>query len=100
VTNNAGPTFAVLLWARPGLSAEASAYEDEVLPLLAEHGGELVQRLRSSTDDNDRPVEIQTIAFADDAAYAAYMADPRRTELAVERDRVIARTELIPVAFV
>lgn len=99
MTESAGPTFAVLLWARPGLEAEASAYEDKVLPLLAEHGGELVQRLRRSTDDAERPVEIQTIRFASDAAFEAYMADPRRTELAADRDRVIARTELIPVEF-
>ena len=97
MTNGAGPTFAVLLWARPGMAAEVSAYEDKVLPLLAEHGGELVARLRSSAGRAEHPVEIQTIGFVSDAAYAAYMADPRRTELAAERDRVIARTDLIPV---
>ncbi|MCX5044428.1 hypothetical protein OG921_14755 [Aldersonia sp. NBC_00410] len=99
MANVNGPTFAVLLWSRPGLAAEATAYEDKVLPLLEVHGGTLVQRLRSASTDAEQPVEIQTIRFASDAAYAAYMADPRRTDLAEERDRVIARTELISVEF-
>jgi hypothetical protein len=29
----------VLLWARPGMEAALSAYEDKVLRLVAEHGG-------------------------------------------------------------
>ena len=30
----------VLLWARPGMEAALSAYEDKVLRLVAEHDGE------------------------------------------------------------
>lgn len=89
----------MLLWAHPSLADEVAAYEDKVLPLLEVHEGTLVQRLRSASTDADQPVEIQTISFASDAGYAAYMADPRRTELADERDRVIARTELIAAEF-
>jgi hypothetical protein len=85
-------TFGVLLWARPGLGADLTAYEDEVLALLAEHDGRLLARIRSS--DLDAPTETQVITFADEAGYDGYLSDPRRTLLAGERDRVIERTQL------
>ena len=89
------PTFCVLLWAHPGLADAMASYEDRVLALLSEHGGILVQRLRAYEPES--PHEVQTIAFAGRAGYASYLADPRRTALADERDRVIARTELLHV---
>ena len=86
-------TLGVLLWARPGLQADLTSYEDEVLALLVEHGGRLVARLRSSGEDG-APTETQLITFAGGAGYESYLADPRRTGLAGERDRVIERTQL------
>ena len=93
---DAGPTLCVLLWAHPGQVDAMADYEDRVLPLLREHDGALVQRLRAHAG-SDGPDEIQTIAFASRAGFESYLADPRRTALADERDRVIARTEIIPV---
>lgn len=90
-----GPTFCVLLWAQPGQADSMAAYEDHVLPLLAEHDGTLVQRLRAREPEG--PHEIQTIAFASRVGFESYLADPRRTALAEERDRVIARTDLLHV---
>ncbi|GMA93212.1 hypothetical protein GCM10025881_00360 [Pseudolysinimonas kribbensis] len=43
------------------------------------------------------PHEVQIIEFADREAMDAFLGDPRRTVLAPERDRVVARTELFPV---
>ena len=34
----------VLLWARPGMEAAHSAYEDKVPRLVAEHGGRVLER--------------------------------------------------------
>ncbi len=34
----------VLLWARPGMEAALSSYEDKVLRLVAEHGGRVLER--------------------------------------------------------
>ncbi len=45
-----------------------------------------------------RPLETQVYRIPSQAALDAYLADPRRTANAAERDRVIARTELFPVA--
>ncbi|TXL57611.1 hypothetical protein [Aeromicrobium terrae] len=85
-------TFGVLLWAHAGLADDLTAYEDDVLALLPDHGGRVDARLRS--DDPAAPTEMQVITFADEAGFESYMADPRRTANTDERDRVIARTEL------
>lgn len=84
------------LRARPGLEAAMSAYEDAVLALVPEHGGELVSRVVGSGADG-RPHEIHVYRFPGKAAIDAYMADPRRLALAEERDRVIESTTLFPV---
>jgi hypothetical protein len=85
-------TFGVLLWAHSGLADDLSAYEDQVLALLPDHGGRVDSRLRS--DDPAAPTEVQVITFDDETGFESYLSDPRRTASAAERDRVVARTEL------
>ncbi|MGF2947333.1 DUF1330 domain-containing protein [Mycobacterium sp. Lab-001] len=92
-------TFYALLWAHPGADEALIAYEDRVLDLVPEHGGRVVQRSRSDGADG-RPLEIQLFEFPSAEAFNAYMHDPRRTALATERDRAIAKTELINVQIV
>jgi uncharacterized protein (DUF1330 family) len=91
-------SLCVLLWARPGLAEELSAYEDRVLALMGDHGGEVLHRARTQGADTEL-TEIQFIRFASEAGVESYLADPRRIELADERERVIARTETLPVSF-
>ncbi|MGB3697985.1 MAG: hypothetical protein WBA05_11190 [Gordonia sp. (in: high G+C Gram-positive bacteria)] len=87
-----------LLWARPDREAALAAYEDRVLALLADHGGELLSRaLGPGTDDT--PHETQFIRLPDSAALDAFLGDPRRRSLAAERDRVTRRTVLYPIRF-
>ncbi|SFR83837.1 hypothetical protein SAMN05428970_2875 [Agromyces sp. CF514] len=85
-----------LLWAKPGLETEMTAYEDRVLALLATHGGEVLERLRGS-GQHGTPHEVQSYRFPSQAALDAYLVDPERVALAGERDRVVVRTELFPV---
>ena len=94
-----GPTLCVLLWARPGADEALIAYEDRVLSLLAEHGGRVLQRARSS-GAGGQPLEVQLLEFPSAAAHDAYLTDGRRTSLAAERDRAIARTQVIDVELV
>jgi len=89
-------TLCVLLWARPGAEGALVAYEDQVLALVPEHGGQVLERARSS-GAGGQPLEIQLIEFPSAEARDAYMADGRRTSLAGERDRAIARTQVIDV---
>jgi hypothetical protein len=92
-------TLCVLLWARPGADEALIAYEDQVLGLVAEHEGRVLQRARS-TGTEGQPLEIQLIEFPSAAELDAYMTDERRTSLAGVRDRAIAATQVINVELV
>ena len=92
-------TLCVLLWAQPGAEDGLVEYEDRVLGMVADHGGAVVQRARGSGGAG-QPLEIQLLEFPSDQALSAFMADGRRQALAGERDRVIARTEVIEVRLV
>ncbi|SFK05575.1 DUF1330 domain-containing protein [Cellulomonas sp. KH9] len=90
-------TLCCLLRAVPGREAALQAYEDAVLALLPDHGGSVLQRAVGDGGDG-QPHEVQILRFPDAAALDAYVADPRRARMADERDRVVARTEVFPVA--
>jgi uncharacterized protein (DUF1330 family) len=92
-------TLCVLLWARPGAESGLIAYEDQVLGIASGYGGRVLQRARSEGGDG-QPLEIQLLEFPTAQAVAEFMADGRRQALADERDRVIARTEVIDVQLV
>jgi uncharacterized protein (DUF1330 family) len=90
----------VLLWARPGMEAALSAYEDKVLRLVAEHGGRVLQRgtvLPGSQCDGEPPSEVQFVEMPSEANLDAYMNDPRRLAMAAERDAAIARTDVLRI---
>jgi uncharacterized protein (DUF1330 family) len=89
-------TMCVLLWAQPDADDALIAYEDRVLDLVPEHGGTVLNRARSSGTDG-QPLEIQLLAFPSAAALSDYMTDSRRLALAEDRDRAVARTEVINV---
>lgn len=91
-----GLVLCCLLWARDGLAAELSRYEDRVLAILNDHGGRVLQRAIGTRSDG-QPDEVQFIEFDRESSLDAFMNDPCRQELANERDRVIARTVLFPV---
>ena len=86
-----------LLWAHDGAAEALHAYEDKVLQLIEEHGGEVVQR--ALADTAGQPDEVQLFRFPDQAALDGYLNDERRTSMAAERDAAVARTELFPVRF-
>ena len=92
-------TLCVLLWARPGTEAGLIAYEDQVLGIAAGYHGQVLQRARSNGADG-QPLEVQLLEFPSAQAVTEFMADGRRQLLAAERDRVIARTEIIDVQLV
>ncbi|MEV6488976.1 hypothetical protein AB0M20_10130 [Actinoplanes sp. NPDC051633] len=76
-----GLLLGVVVEMRPGAEADGVRYEDEVLALLARHGGHLDRRLRG-TDD---ATEVQIIRFASRAGLDTFLADPDRRAL---RERV------------
>ncbi|HEX6448526.1 MAG TPA: DUF1330 domain-containing protein [Trebonia sp.] len=90
-----------LLWARPGMEAALSAYEDKVLHLVAEHGGRVLQRGAvvpdARHDGPEPPTEVQFLEMPSEASLDAYVNDPRRLAMANERDAAMARTDLFRV---
>ena len=92
----------VLLWAHVGREADLSAYEDQVLGLLAEHDGHVIQRARTvaAKADDSEPTEVQLLRFASEAALDGFMHDGRRAALAGQRDAAIAMTEVLRVQLV
>lgn len=89
-------TLCVLLWPYPGTEDALVAYEDKVLELVLDHGGRVLQRMASSGAD-DQPLEIQVLEFPSREALEGYMVDERRSALAGERERAVARTQVIEV---
>jgi hypothetical protein len=59
----------------------------------------LLQRARSSSAGG-QPLEFQLLEFPSAQALDEFMTDQRRRSLAGERDRVIAKTEIIEVQLI
>lgn len=84
-----------LLWERPGRADELRAYEDAVLPLLADNRGRLMSRDTVTGRVAGDPLEIQLIEFEDEAALNQYLRDPRRVAREHDRAEAVARTQLL-----
>ena len=69
-------------------------YEDQVLPLLVDHGGKLQRRWRNG-DGTD---EVHVVGFASIAAFESYKSDPRRAAAGHLLDKSSAKIELLSVS--
>jgi uncharacterized protein (DUF1330 family) len=92
-------TLCVLLWPRESRAADLIEYEDHVLRLVPLHGGSVLHRARTD-GSGDQPLEVHTLEFPSEEALQAYMGDERRTALAADRDRAIARTDVLRVELI
>jgi hypothetical protein len=82
-------TLAFLGYADTDRADRASAFEDEVLALLADHGARVVHRgRRAAHEDAALPLEVHLLWFPHRAALDAYLADPRRQSLLTEYGEV------------
>jgi len=76
--------IAQLIYVQPGKEKEFLAFEANVLPLLKEHDGKIVQRIRPTEEsfiegESNKPYEVHVVTFPDSSALKAYSEDPRRT---------------------
>jgi hypothetical protein len=92
-------TLCVLLWAQEGNENGLIFCEDRVLEFAPSHGGRLLQRARTD-GSGGAPLEIQFLEFPSERALDEYLRDERRMALAADRDRAIARTEVMRVGLV
>ena len=90
-------TLAFVGWVPSDGFDRAAAYEDAVLPLLVEHGGEVVFRGRQVGDDPSLPAEVQILRVPSDDVLDAYLADERRLRLRAEHGDVFAESTLVRV---
>ena len=86
----------VLIWAREGRVRALAEYEDRVLAILVDHGGRVLQRMRT-TGGGDEPAEVHVLEIPSEEALARYTNDPRRSALSAERDAAIERTQVLRV---
>lgn len=76
----------VFLYAKEGRENIFLEYENAVLPILEEHEGELLLRIRpgnsSSSDSKIRtPEEIHLIGFSEEKNFRDFLSDPKRKSL-------------------
>ena len=88
-----------ILTVRPGAEAAFRDFEARAAVVMARHGGR-VERTTRLTATGDSPVdsgdagfrEVHLVFFPDEAAFAAYRADPALAELAALRASCIEAT--------
>jgi hypothetical protein len=91
---NAGVTLCAIFRIPAAGNDAFQAYENAVLPLLADHGGTLRMRLRAE----DGGAEVHVIWFPSAAHVDAYRVDPRRSAHAGLFDASGAVAEVLTVA--
>jgi hypothetical protein len=75
--------YTQLIFIKPGKEIEFHAFEDKVLPLLANHGGELHYRVRPDKESfiagtGELPYEVHLVTFKNVEGFKSYGADPQR----------------------
>jgi uncharacterized protein (DUF1330 family) len=89
-------TLAFVGYTTAHLADRAAAYEDAVLPLLADHGARVVFRGRRVPGEGEAlPFEVHLLWFPDRAAYDAYIADERRAALLAEFGEVFTTKQVV-----
>ena len=95
-------TLAFVGYTTDALAGQAAAFEDAVLPLLADHGARVLYRgRRVNGQDAGLPFEIHLLWFPNRSAFAAYLADERRVALLTQFGEVFTVkqvVELDPIA--
>lgn len=92
--------FIMMIFVKPGKEAVFHEFEELAIPLLAEHGGRLIYRLRPTDDsyissEEERPYEIHFLSFASEEAFRSFAKDPRRASFVHLRDESIRESYLI-----
>jgi uncharacterized protein (DUF1330 family) len=99
VTTSGEPfTVAFVGHASDALAPRAIAFEDEVLPLLADHGAKLLYRgRRTAGQDETLPLEIHLLWFPHRDALESYLRDDRRQALLREHGDVFTSKQSVEV---
>jgi uncharacterized protein (DUF1330 family) len=69
-------------------------YESQVIPLLREHGGQLISASSKDNKSEDEPDEIHIIQFPDAKNFEAYKNDQRVVNLASIKSERLRKVDL------
>lgn len=87
--------YTQLIYVIDGREEMFQAFEDQVLPLLKQHNGELVYRVRPSAKSIiettvGRPYEVHIVTFTSKADFERYRDDPERLKyIALKNDSIL-----------
>ena len=92
--------YTQLIFIKPEREQEFHAFEEEVLPLLKEHNGELVYRIRPSKSafiesSRELPYEIHLVTFSSKADFEHYKLDPKRLDFIEMKNNSVEKIILI-----
>jgi hypothetical protein len=92
--------YTQLIFIKPGKEAIFHAFEEKVLPLLDDHNGELVYRIRPAkesfvTSTQELPYEVHLVTFKSPADFDGYKNDPRRTDFLDMKNSSVEKMVLI-----
>lgn len=89
-------TLVVTLTVRRDRLQDFRAFERHAAVVMAAHGGRIERTVVAPAEG--RPellIEVHVVTFPDDAAFAAYRADPRLREVTHLRDGSVVQTALV-----
>jgi hypothetical protein len=92
--------YTQLIFVKPGQECIFHAFEDEVLPLLSDHEGELLYRIRPTresfiTNSQELPYEVHIVSFKNKTGFENYAKDPRRLACLDQKNASVERIVLI-----
>jgi len=92
--------YTQLIFVKKGAEADFNAFEEKVLPLLNDHKGQLIYRLRpdeKSVIESSRalPYEIHLVSFGSRADFELYKNDPKRLAYMALKNDSIEKAVLI-----
>lgn len=86
----------VSLWLAEGVSVAAfEAFERKAAAIMAAHGGRIERAIRTGGAGEGAPFEVHLVSFPNVAGFEACRGDPRTLALREDRERLIARTEIV-----
>ena len=89
-----------LIYLRPGGEKLFDQFESMVLPLLAQHNGQLLLRVRPEPSSFvethfDRPYEIHLVSFASRSDFEQYAQNPARQQYLPWKEQSVEKIVLI-----
>lgn len=92
--------YTQIIFIKEGKESVFHSFEDKVLPLLHQHNGELIYRVRPTESSVistafGHPYEIHLVSFADRQSFENYRDDPQRLQYMQLKDESVGRVILI-----